>query len=162
MKSSVLFAMFLVGAVSTATAQPKQEETSGRVSLNEQAPADQPPRSPDDWVELATPTPAKHGTEYVVVGKEQGGFARLRLDAVKGAVPVKSVRVELSDGTTKTYRVNKRIDAKRHKSLFVDLPATVEIDHVVVTTARRSAGEYAVYGSVEGQKTSGGGVVAGR
>jgi hypothetical protein len=153
--------MFLVGAVGTATAQPKPEETSGRVSLNETAPADQPPRSPDDWVELASATPAKHGNEYVVVGKDQGGFARLRIDAAKGAVAVKSVTVELADGTSKTYRVNKRIDGKR-KSVFVDLPTTSEIEHIVVSTDRRSAGEYAVFGSVEGAKSEGKGVVAGR
>lgn len=154
--------MILVGAAATATAQPKQEETSGRVSLSADDARlklqEDAPRAPSAWVELASPTPAKHGTEFVIVGKEAGGFGRLRLDAVKGAVPVKQVRVRFADGKTKTYRLNKRIDAKRpnQKSLFVDLPTTQEIDQIVVVTDRRANGEYAVYGSGTG------GVVAGR
>lgn len=150
MKSRALFTLFLVGAAGTATAQDKQEETSGRVSLNEKAPESQPPRSPDDWVELASATPAKHGTEYIVVGKDQGEFARLRLDAVRGVVPVKAVRIELTDGTTKTYRVQRRIDAKHQTQVYIDLPTTGQLSSVVVMTDRRSTGAYTVHASGSG------------
>jgi hypothetical protein len=151
--------MILLGTASLATAQPKQEETSGRVSLKEKAP-DNPredaPRSPSDWVELASATPAKHGTQYIIVGREAGGFGKLRIDAVKGGIPIKQVRVSFTDGSSKTYRLNKRVDANHQKSVFVDLPTTQEIDQVVIVTDRRSKGEYALYGSGTG------GVVAGR
>jgi len=156
MRTTAPFALILVGAVTTATAQPKQEETSGRVRLDESAANANEPRAPGDWVELASPTPAKHGTEFIIVGKEAGGFGKLRLDAVKGAVPVKQVRVSFSDGTSKVYRINKRIDAKRHTSLFVDLPTTKEIDQIAVVTDRRASGEYSVHGSGTG------GVIANR
>ena len=104
--------MFLVGAATTATAQPKQEETSGRVSLSDSKAAEEAnePRAPSDWVELASPTPAKHGTEFIIVGKEAGGFGKLRIDAVKGSVPVKQVRVRFSDGKSKVFKLNKRVD----------------------------------------------------
>jgi len=153
--------MIFLGAVGTATAQPKQEETSGRVSLKENAPADQSPRTPEDWVELASPTPAKHGTEYVVVGKDQGEFAQLRIDAVKGAIPVKAVAVEMADGSVKNFKLNKRIDVKRNKSLIIDLPTSSSIAHIVVVTDRKSTGEYSVFGAGAGG-TTGTGVVAGR
>jgi hypothetical protein len=145
--------MILVGTVSAATAQPKQEETSGRVSLSEKA-ADDPrrgaPRAPSEWVELASPTPAKHGTEFIIVGEDAGGFGMLRVDAVKGAVAVKQVRVGFSDGKTKTYRVNKRLDAKRRRSLVVELPTTKEIEQVVIVTDRRGGGAYTLHGSGTG------------
>lgn len=145
--------MILLGTASVATAQPKHEETSGRVSLREKAPDDpkqDAPRAPSEWVELASPTPARHGEQFILVGEDAGGFGKLRIDAVKGGIPVKQVRVMFVDGTEKTYRVNKRIDAKRKKSVFVDLPTTQEIEHVVVVTDRRSKGEYSLYGSGTG------------
>ena len=155
MRSTAPFAMILVGLTAAATAQPKQEETSGRVSLKEhdarqKARDQQAPRAPSDWVELASPTPASHGTEFVIVGKEAGGFGQLRLDAVKGAVPVKQVKVLFTDGTSKSYRLNKRLDAERQTSLFVDLPTTATIEQIVISTDRRSQGQYAVYGSGTG------------
>ena len=155
MRTTAVFAMILVGAATTATAQPKQEETSGRVSLNDTEAANEP-RAPSDWVELASPTLAKHGSTFIIVGKEAGGFGKLRIDAEKGGIPVKQVRVNFSDGKSKVYRINKRIDAKRQKSLTVELPTTKEIDQIVVVTDRRSKGEYTVHG------TGTGGVVANR
>jgi hypothetical protein len=148
MRFTSLFAVFLVGAVGSATAQPKQEETSARVRLNDKAGV--APRAPSAWVELASPTPAKHGTEFILVDEDAGGFGKLRLDAVKGAVPVKQVRVVFADGTTRSYRLDKRIDAKRHTSLYVDLRTTQNISQIVVVTDPRSRGEYAVYGSGTG------------
>ena len=158
MRTTALFAMILVGGATTATAQPKQEETSGRVSLNDSkaAEAANEPRAPSDWVELATPTLAKHGSTFIIVGKEAGGFGKLRIDAEKGAVPVKQIRVSFTDGKTKVFKVNKRIDTKRQKSLTFDLPTTKEIDQIVVVTDRRSKGEYTVHGSGTG------GVIANR
>ncbi len=152
MRTTTIFAIIIVGTVAPATAEPKREETSGRVSLNDKAgdPSDDAPRAPSAWVELASPTPAKHGTQYIIVGADQGGFGKLRVDAVKGAVPVKQVRVTFSDGKTKAFRISKRLDAKRQKSLYVDLPTTKEIDQVVVVTDARSRGQFAVYGSGTG------------
>jgi hypothetical protein len=151
MRSRSLFAMLLVGLVGSAMAEPRREETSGRVRLNDTAGDTNAPRAPSAWVELASSTPAKHGTQFILIGEDAGGFGKLRLDAVKGgAIPVKQIRVDFADGKTKVYRLNKRIGTKRHKSLYVDLPTTKEISQIVVVTDSRSRGEYALYGSGTG------------
>jgi hypothetical protein len=158
MKTSVLFALIVVGTATTAAAQTKTEETSGRVSLNDQQPpAKTAAVRPGDWVELATETPAKHGKEFIVVGKDAGAFGKLRLEAAKGKVIVLRVKVYFDDGASKVYVVDKRLDAKRQKSTIVDLKTTKPIDRVVVMTETYTKGEYALYGS-----SSSPGVVAGR
>src|SRR5262245_11507803 len=113
MKSSALFAVMVLGTAATVSAQPKREappkhdEAGGRVRLNEST--DQNPdagRAPSDWVELASPTPAKHGTEFVMIGKEAGAFSKLRFDAAKGKTIVRKVKVFFDDGKVKTIDVD--------------------------------------------------------
>lgn len=141
--------MIVVGAGSVASAEPKQNETSGRVSYAENADsakADEP-RRPGEWVELASATPSKHGTEYVMVGKDAGSFSQLRIEAVKGRTEVQVVKVVFDDGTVKRVRVDKRISTKRDKTLVVDLKKPHVIDHIEVTVDSGLGGHYAVYGS---------------
>jgi hypothetical protein len=156
MKTSVLFALIVIGAPTQAAAQPKNEETSGRVSLSDKPAPSRPARQPGDWVELASATPAKHGKEFVVVGKDAGTFGKLRLDAGKGTVIVLRVKVYFDDGTSRGYMIDQRLVAKRRKSTVVDLKTQKPIDRIVVSTETYTNGEYAVYGA----STSG--VVAGR
>lgn len=138
--------MIVVAASSTAAAEPKQEETSGRVSINENSdPKADTPRQPGQWVELASPTPAKHGTEFVIVGKEAGTFAKLRVDATKGRTNVRKVKVFFADGTEKSVHLDKAL--KSGKSAQVDLGADKAIDRIVVVTETHTKGEYAVYGA---------------
>jgi hypothetical protein len=147
MRSSTLFALIVLGAAGTASAEPKQEETSGRVRLEDNPnPEADAPRQPSDWVEVASPTPAKHGTEYVIVGKEAGTFARLRLDAAKGKTIVRKVKVFFGDGSVKTVRVDKTL-TKQGKPAFIVLGDPKFIDRLVIVTERHTKGEYAVYGS---------------
>ena len=84
------FAVMVLAASTVASAQPKQEETSGRVSHSEKrADAKQDaPRHPAEWVELADASTVKHGTTYVMVGRDAGYFGTLRIDAAKGKVVV--------------------------------------------------------------------------
>jgi hypothetical protein len=157
MKCSALFALLTASAAVSASAQPKQEESTERVSLDDRpAPNRAPPRQPGEWVELATETPAKHGKEFIVVGKSAGAFSKLRLDASKGTVIVLRVKVHFDDGTSRTYQVDRRLKAAGRRSTVVDLKTTKPIDRVVVKTETYTKGEYALYG------TAGGGVVAGR
>src|SRR5512143_99902 len=136
MRSSPLLALFLVGASSLAVAQPKTEETSGRVSIREpKAPATDAPRLPGTWIEIASPTPAKHGTEFVVVGGTDAGvFSQLRIDASKGRTAVRQVRVLFADGTRKVYPVGRTISDKGKKYELVDLGTTKAIDQVIIKT----------------------------
>lgn len=156
MRSPTLFALIVLGSVSAASAQPKQEETSGRVSLKEKDAKANAPRQAGDWVQLATPTPAKHGTEFVVVGKEAGYFSKLRLDAAKGKTIVRRVKVVFDDGKTKNIQLDRVLSAAGNRSAVVDLGDSRAIDRIVVTTETETNGEYAIYGS------SGGGVVGKR
>ena len=135
----------LVGA-GVAAAETKPETEVGRVSLEESKDGDTP-RAPSQWLELADPTPAKHGTEFIVVGAQQGSFSRLRVDAAKGRTIVKSVRVDFSDGSKKTYKVGKTVSKNGRKFAEIELGVTKTIEQVVVTTDRQTKGEYAVYGS---------------
>ena len=163
MRTSVLCAFILLGAgVAAADPKPptsappthqvierKPELQQGRLLLKEPAKTTikkkEPIRTPGDWVELADPTPAKHGTEFVVVGAQQGSFSQLRINAAKGATTVRSVRVMFSDGTEKTMKLGKTV--KGNKFAVVDLGAEKPIWQVVVTTDRQGSGEYSVYGS---------------
>jgi hypothetical protein len=159
MRSSALFTVIILGAATAVSAEPKQEETSGRVRLdddqnNKKADA---PRQPGDWVELASPTPAKHGTEFVIVGKDAGAFAKLRIDPAKGRTIVRKVKVFFANGKVKTVQLDKVVSQKS-KPLFVELGDPKLIDQIVVTTETHTKGQYAIYGSAE----VGSGVVSSR
>jgi hypothetical protein len=155
MRLPTLFTLIVVGAASTATAEPKQEETSGRVRISENSDATtDAPRQPGEWVEIASPTPAKHGTEFVIVGKEAGYFSKLRVDGAKGKTVVRKVKVFFLDGKAKTVQLDKTLTTG--KSAFVNLGDAKAIDRVVVTTETHTNGHYSVYGS------AGGGVVGSR
>ncbi len=139
----------VVTASTIAAAEPKQEEISGRVSLNEKdAPRADALRQSSDWVELASPTPAKHGTEFVIVGTSAGAFSKLRVDATKGRTNVRTVKVFFTDGNVKTVRLDKALRQGRSATVELGEPRTIE--RVVVTTETHTKGEYALYGSVGG------------
>jgi hypothetical protein len=145
MKFSTGFAIILVGVAAVASAEPAREEVSGRVSYTEK----RAPHSDSTWLQLATPTPAKHGTEFVAVGKDAGSFAQLRIDATAGKVALRRVRVVFEDGKQKIVDVD-RVLGGRHKSAIIDLDAQKPIDRVVVTTEPYTNGQYAIYGAVVG------------
>jgi hypothetical protein len=132
-------------AATTATAQPRQEETTSRVSHVAPKPR---PRLPLDghWIELASPTPVKHGTEFIMVGAEAGRFSQLRVDAYAGTVILLRLRVFGNDGTVQTVQVGRRLD-RTHKSVVIDLLAWKAIDQIAITTETRTQGMYTVYGS---------------
>jgi hypothetical protein len=157
MRSPTVFALILLGSGAAASAEPKQEETSGRVSLNEKDDQKRDaPRSPSDWVELASATPAKHGTMFFMVGKDAGSFSKIRLDAAKGKTFVKRVKVVFADGGgEKVVQLDRALSTKRNRSLVVDLGEPRPIERVVITTEATS-GQYSVHG------TAGGGVVSSR
>lgn len=167
MRSSRLLALFVVGTSSVAAAQPtpesvpKKEETSGRVTLREteKGARQNASRLPGSWIEIASPTPASHGTEFIIVGGESAGtFSQLRIDASKGRTAVRQVRVLFADGTKKTYPVGRSISDRGKRYTIVDLGTTKAIDQVIIKTNDLGRGQYAIYGSSGG----GGGVVSSR
>lgn len=148
MKSSALFTLILVGAAATASAQPEPVEPSGRVSYTDNkaaTPKADLPKAGDE-VELASATPAAHGTEFVVVGKEAGAFSKLRIAAASGRVIVRKVRIFFDDGTQQTVQVDAILDAQRGREATIDLKSVKSIDHVTVST-EPGHGSYVLYGT---------------
>ena len=139
MRIPSVFAIVLVASVGTASAEPE------RIRYGDaKAPDKKPAAAADGWTQLATPTPAKHGTEFVVVGKELGPFGKLRIDAQKAPVVVRRVKVYFDDGKTYVVQVDKVVKAKKSTEIDLKVPGT--IDHVVIQT-EDGRGEYALYGS---------------
>jgi len=104
------------------------------------------PQSERDWSQIASPTPTKLGTEYVVIGKDAGVFRSLRVDAVSGIVVLRRIMVLTHRGSWTTFNVDRRLD-RRHPSFYVNLGASTHIAQVVITTDHRVAGAYTIYGS---------------
>jgi hypothetical protein len=148
MKSPAIFTLILVGAATTASAQPEPVEPSGRVSYTENQAATPPVSLPKegDEIELASATPATHGTEFVVIGKESGAFSKLRIAAAKGRVVVRKVRIFFDDGSSKTVQVDTILDAERGRQASIDLKGVKSIDHVTVST-EPGHGSYVLYGT---------------
>jgi hypothetical protein len=144
-----VFAIVLVATAGVAAAQPKQEENNERVrygDMDKPKPHDAA-RDDSGWKQLATPTPAKHGTEFFEVGKDQGNFDKLRVAADKGRVIVRRVKIFYEDGKQQVVQLDRVLDAK-HKDALIDLKAGPRtIDRVVITTEPQGNGEYALYGS---------------
>lgn len=141
MRAIAILAALAAGAP-LAAAQPHDPEPFGRTSYTH---ADPPPPA-DGWVQLATPTPARFGREFIVVGKDVGPLRQLEIRAKGGKVVVEKVEVFFARGKHETLRVERTLDGKR-RSAIVDLHAAAPIDHVVVVTARHTGGQYELYGS---------------
>ena len=142
MRISSVFAIVLVAATGAASAEPE------RIGYGDsKPPKHDAARHDGDWTQLATPTPAKHGTEFVEVGKELGKFGKLRIDADKGTVIVRRVKIYFDDGKLQVVNVDRSLGAK-HKSAEIEVrgPAAA-IDRVVITTEAQTNGEYSLYGS---------------
>jgi hypothetical protein len=148
MKTSALFTLILIGATGVAAAQPEPAEPNGRVSYTDNNAAEPAAaqQAVGDEVELASPTPATHGTEFVVVGKEAGAFSQLRLAATTGRVIVRKVKIFFDDGTSRAVPVDKVLDSFKKKDATIDLQGVKSIDHVTVTT-EPGRGSYALYGT---------------
>jgi hypothetical protein len=132
-------------AATSATAQPRQETTSGRASY---VVPERTPRPPSEvrWIALALPTSVKHGTELIIVGAGGGRFSQLRIDAYAGTVILLRLHVFDKDGTVQTVPLRRTLD-RAHKSVVIDLFASKAIDQIAITTETRTEGKYTVYGS---------------
>lgn len=151
MKVTTIVALILAVATSIpsspANAQPR-EERGGRVPYGPKLrvpPAPPPPRD-GDWVRIATPSPTRFGTEWIVLDPTASAFRTLRIEATSGTVQLRRVRVEFTDGKVATFHVNQRLTARKPHAR-IDLGAARRIERLAVTTARAPAGMYVVYGS---------------
>jgi hypothetical protein len=139
----------LASAVSAApeSAQPKpdKQEAQERVSYTERESDE--PAAKSAWIELASPTPAKHGREFVMIDESTGPLTHLRIDVDRGRPLVRSVRIHYSDGKQRVVRIDRVLGGKTHTSALVDLRGARVVDHIVVITDRTSKGTYTVHGA---------------
>ncbi len=140
MKITFLSALFLAGTVSLVSASPADKEATGRVSYTKAEPAQTATNEP--WIELASPTPASHGKEFIEVDDSSGPLVRLRIAAHAGRPTVRSVRIDYKDGTQRTVRLDKTID--KMKPAYVDLRGERKIDRVIVVSEGSSKALYTV------------------
>ena len=144
MRIAPFLASLAVATTSVATASP--DEPGDRVPLGWHREKPRPARTGHDWVRLATPTPTRYGTEYVVVGRDAGWFRTLRIEVTSGTVMLRDVQIMSKDSLQKKFVIDARLDAGRQVA-YIDLGEPRLIDQVAVTTDRSPRGSYAVYGS---------------
>lgn len=147
MKALLLLVVLAVVAPSPgARAQPR-EERGGRVPYGpnwRRPPPPAPPRA--GWRELATPTPTRHGTEWIFVDESTGPLRVLRVQATTGTVHLRRVRVELANGKVLTFAADRWLNRAR-PSTRIDLGGLQSVERIAITTARAPAGTYALYGA---------------
>lgn len=147
MRIAALTSFLLAGTLSLVSAAPVRDETTRRISYSDRKPA--APRPPDDqpgWIELASPTPASHGREFIVVGADAGTFTQLRLTAASGRPGIRAVRVDYQDGKRQTFEVEQVLSARRRPA-YIDLRGAHELKQIIVMTDRSSVGSYILEGN---------------
>jgi len=144
MKFALLSAVLVAGAARQVTAAPVDIESTERVSYSDKAKRTAP-GAELAWKEIASPTPASHGREYIAVDAR---YTMLRLDATAGHPTVRSVRIRYKDGTERVVRIGQMLGTRKASSAYIELRGAKEIDHLVVIT-EPSRAEYAVYATAE-------------
>ena len=143
MKHLALLAV--VVAAPWASAEPKKDEHAARLRYDDKgAPVHAATPCTGCLVELASATPAKHGTEFILVGRDIGTFTGLRVGAHRGRVYLERVVVELADGTHRRFDIDRVVAARR--DVTIHLGAPLEIDRLVIKTEAHGNGEYEVFG----------------
>lgn len=137
-----VLACILVAATATATANP------GPAGYDERVPygVRHERVGPREWVQLASATPTRFGTEYFILPRDTGWVRTLRIDALSGTVVVRRIDYVSRDHVARTIVVDRRLD-RFHPTAYVDLGVPRRLEQLVVTTNRRPAGTYAIYGS---------------
>ena len=139
MKIPAISGLLLALAASPVSAEPAKQETAERISYSDKAKSQAPV---EEWVELATPTPAAHGREYISV---DGRYAQIRIEATKGRPIVRSVRIDYGDGSHKFVRLDRLL--KREKPATIDLKGGHDVVRIVVDSDWQSRGMYSVHGA---------------
>lgn len=140
--------MLLAGATALVSAAPVDNETTERVSYTNKARRAAPATNDDGWIEIASPTPASHGREYIELDRDTGPLVRLRIAGHRGRTIVQTVRVDFQDGKSRTIRLGQVVS--KEKPAYVDLRGPHRVERVVVTTERTARAEYIVQGEPAG------------
>lgn len=145
MRNLLIAGLLVAGLSKVVAAAPGDNETTARVSYTEDR-AGTPPATEGEWVEIADPTPAKHGKVYIPVGRSAGQFTRLRIDVAEGRPRVERIRVDFENGRSRVIHVGMKLRKNsKQRSAYVDLGGAREIDRIVVISDRASRGTYTVH-----------------
>lgn len=146
MKIRALSALLLLGGtVSFASATPEKTETTERVSYSDKTRRAAPQKDDDGWLELATPTPASHGREYIIVDAGLAPIIQLRLTAAAGRPIVRALTIDFRDGSRRVVRLDKTLDSKH--PAYVDLREPKRIARVTVVSEGPKKATYALHGA---------------
>jgi len=148
MRITALSALLLAGATALVSAAPVDNETTERVSYTGKTRRAAPATNDDGWIEIASPTPASHGREFIEVDGDAGPLVRLRIAGHKGRTIVQTVRIDFSDGKSRTVRLDQVVS--KDKPAYVDLRGPHRIERVIVATERAPRAEYIVQGEPAG------------
>lgn len=146
MKITALSAFVVAAMTSVVAAESAKTESAERVSYTTGARRDTTAPKHTGWVELASPTPASHGREYIAL--EPRAFVRLRVTAAAGRPIVRSVRIDFTDGTSRAVRIDRVVDKRR--PAFVELRGHQQIERLVVVSEGSRTALYTVSGELPG------------
>jgi hypothetical protein len=141
MRITALSAVLLLAGTPAVSAEPEDNETTERVRYG----ARDAPKPTDGWFEIATPTPANHGTEFIIVDGDQGPWTRLRITASRGNPIVRTVRIEYENKKSKVVRLDQVIT--KNRPAYVDLGGARHIERVVIVSEGSARSAYAVHGA---------------
>jgi hypothetical protein len=141
MRNQALSAIIVAGATSLASAAPKPEESSERVSYRERARATADRPASESRIEITDATPASHGREYISVDPDVP-LMSLQIVAAAGRPVVRAVRLDLVGGATRTIRVDRAID--RSHPAILDLRGPLHVERIVVTSEGSPKATYAI------------------
>jgi len=142
MRITALSAMLLAGATALVSAAPVDNETTERVSYTGKTQRAAPATNDDGWIEIASPTPASHGREYIEVDGSAGPLVRLRIAGHRGRTIVQTVRIDFQNGKSRTVRIDRVVS--KDKPAYVDLRGPQRVERVIVATERAPRAEYTV------------------
>jgi hypothetical protein len=138
------FALILVLALTaTVGAQPRRDPDYDRYRYGEHQPN---ARRDGNWIELASPTSTRNGTEWFNLGSDNR-FSQLRIVASAGRVLVRRVTVMFVDGGQASYRLEHRLGGRYDRDVLIRLDGEKRISQIVVQPDRDVFGSYSIYGS---------------
>src|SRR5437763_14271789 len=129
MRTTIVTCVLVAASASLVSAAPGPDETTERISYNERTRPRRQAAPEPGWIELASPTPASHAREFIMVGADAGTFTQLRLTAASGKPEIHSVRVDYGDGSHKVFHVDRALDAKRRPA-YLDLRGAHELKQI--------------------------------
>ena len=139
---SACFVLATTAVMPAAHADKQSTEPRSRVNIKDLAKPD------TGWIELADPTPANHGREFITVDEDTRPVVRLRLAAHSGRPKIHSIQIDTDDGKQRVIRINKVLGKKPYD---VTLRGARKLVRLMVVSEGNAKATYTLYGQVPEQ-----------